>query len=549
MKDVNQRFKVRFVMDNVDEQIDAVSRSVLGLTASCARCHDHKFDPIPTSDYYALAGIFTSTDLCAGVRNKMGGGGLDYYDTAMVVRLGGEAKPDPKLAEKIAEATKVYEKAKKEFEAIRGTPEGLKIAANGFPTQRPFRLKMVKAQGELLALTDPAVTGKVALGVRDAKAVADTQIRIRGEAERLGPVVPRGFLSVLPVPGAPRVNPKQSGRLELAAWLTSPSNPLTSRVMANRVWGHLFGQGLVRSVDNFGVTGDVPSHPELLDHLARRFVREGWSVKKLARAIVLTRAYQLGSEASAANVAADPSARLVWRHNPRRLEAEEIRDATLAVAGRLDRARPEGSPAKELKVIEVRNNGPEAARLRTVAAASVHRSLYLPLVRGIVPTSLEVFDFAEQGMVTGRRDATTVAPQALYQLNDPFVRKQSLAFAERVLGRSEVDDAGRIDLAYRLAVGRPASAKEIERARGYLATVESDASPFVVETEEPKPVTVVADAGTGDAKRPPPVNADQEVAVEVAVKEEAIRPSSPKAAAWASFCQALVGSAEFRYIQ
>ncbi len=550
VKDVNQRFKVRFVMDNVDEQIDTVTRSTLALTASCARCHDHKFDPIPTADYYALAGIFRSTDLCAGLRNKMGGGGLDYYDTGMLVRLGPEAKPDPKLAEKVAEATKAYEAARKEFEAIRGTPEGLKIAANGRPTQQPYRLKMVKLQRELLALTDPA-NGNVALGVRDAKDVGDTEVRIRGEAEKLGPVVPRGFLGVVEIPGGPKVNPKQSGRLELAQWLTSEQNPLTPRVMANRVWQHLFGQGLVKSVDNFGVTGDVPSHPELLDHLARRFVREGWSVKKLARAVVLTRAYRLGSEASPANVAIDPSNRLVWRHAPRRLEAEELRDATLAVAGRLDRARPQ-APVNELKVIEVRNNGPEAARLRTLAAASAHRSIYLPLLRGITPTSLEVFDFAEQGMVTGSRDATVVAPQALYLLNDPFVRKQALAFAERLLGRSELDDDRRVDLAYRLALGRPASPEEVARAKGYLADIQAESGQAIAsepEPAKPEPVAVIADAGTGGAKVPPPINPDQAVPVEVPVVEEAIGPSSPRAAAWASFCQALIGSGEFRYLK
>ncbi len=220
VKDVNQRFKVRFVMDNVDEQIDAVSRSFLAMTVSCARCHDHKFDPIPTSDYYALAGIFRSTDLCAGLRNKMGGGGLDYYDTSMIISLGGDAKPDPNRAEKIAAATRAYEEARKEFEAIRGTPKGLALAPNGQPTQRPFRLKMVRLQNELLALTDPA-NGKVALGVRDARNVGDTEIRVRGEAEKLGPTVPRGFLSVLPVADVPKVNPSQSGRLELAHWLAS----------------------------------------------------------------------------------------------------------------------------------------------------------------------------------------------------------------------------------------------------------------------------------------------------------------------------------------
>jgi hypothetical protein len=222
----------------------------------------------------------------------------------------------------------------------------------------------------------------VALGVRDSRAVADTEVRIRGEAEKLGPIVPRRFLGILQLPDQASVNPAQSGRLELAEWLTSPHNPLTPRVMVNRAWQHLFDQGVVKSVDNFGVTGDVPSNPELLDHLARRLVDEGWSVKKLVRTIVLTHAYRLGSETSEANLAVDPSNRLVWRHAPRRLDAEEIRDATLAASGKLDRARPEASPAKDLRVQEPPNNGPIAQGIIEKARASTHRSLYLPCSEG-----------------------------------------------------------------------------------------------------------------------------------------------------------------------
>jgi hypothetical protein len=493
VKDVNQRFKVRFVMDNVDEQIDTVSRAVLALTASCARCHDHKFDPIPTADYYALAGIFRSTDLCAGVRNKMGGGGLDYYDPQMLLFVGAAHAWAPVSAEKIAQAKKALAKARAEFQAIFGKPEGKAPGPNGRPKQMIARQKMNRLQQELFALTDPAAQRPVALGVRDAKVVSDTEVRIRGEAEKLGPVMPRGFLSLLTVPDAPKVNPRQSGRLELAQWLTSTRNPLTPRVMANRVWQHLFGEGLVRSVDNFGTTGDLPSHPNLLDHLAAKFVEGGWSVKKLVRAVVLSRAYQLGPEAPAAHVAVDPGNRLVWRHSPRRLAAEEIRDSMLAVAGRLDRGRPVASPARDLRVVEMANNGPVARRLADEARASRQRSVYLPLLRGQVPTALEVFDFAEQGLVTGRRDTTTVAPQALYLLNDPFVRQQAQLIAERLHRRTDLDDAGRINLAHRLTLGRNATAKETERVKGYLA------------------------ASQGDA--------------------------------WASFCQAMLACAEFRHVR
>jgi hypothetical protein len=279
---------------------------------------------------------------------------------------------------------------------------------------------------------------------------------------------------------------------------------MTPRVIVNRVWKHLFGTGIVASVDNFGVTGEKPSHPELLDHLATRFIQDGWSIKKLVRTIVLTHAYQLSADSIADNRKLDPANRLLWRHCPRRLDAEEIRDAMLLIGGNLDRARPIGSPAMDMKVIEMTNVGAEAKRIEKAGEASVYRSIYLPLVRTLTPRSLEVFDFAEQGMVTGSRDSTTVPTQALYLLNDPFVRLQSQKLSARLLKHSADDDA-RIDLAYQLALGRPASAKESERARGYLADYEA------------------------------------------AARKDGM--SDPQATAWASFSQALLASAEFRYIR
>ena len=503
VKDVNQRFEVRFTMDNIDEEIDTVTRSVLALTASCARCHDHKFDPIPTRDYYALAGIFHSTELCAGVRNKMGGSGLDYYDVTKLLVVGEEPPADPKELEKIEKARKDLAQAEAEVEALRGKPDAQKPAEGGQTRMAAARQKVAKLQHELLALTDPALHGRAALGVREAKAVGDTEIRIRGEAEKLGPIAPRGFLSILDVPGTKLVNPKESGRLELAEWLTSPRNPLTPRVMVNRVWHHLFGRGLVTSVDNFGVTGDVPSHPELLDFLAAEFIRGGWSTKTLIRTLVLSRTYQLTCDASAAAArAADPGDRLLWRHLPRRLDAEEIRDSMLAASGRLDLSRPAGSPAQDLKVIEMKSDGPEALRVEKEGRASRHRSVYLPLVRCLVPQSLEVFDFAAQGMVTGSRDTTTVAPQALYLLNDPFVREQARALATRLLGPDAKDAAPSIQAAYRLTLSREATAKEVERAAAYLAAFEPSGS----------------------------------------------KGKDSRAEAWSSLCQALLGSAEFRYL-
>lgn len=605
VKDVNQRFKVRFTMDNIDEQIDTVTRSVLGLTASCARCHDHKFDPIPTSDYYALAGIFHSTDLCAGVRNKMGGSGLDYYDTSMLLVLNHPGVAPVDNTAKIEDLKKAVEVARKEFQFLRDNPEGNEKAENGRPKKQVARQKMNRLQQELVALTDPvAQGGKVAYGVRESKKIGDTEVRIRGEAEKLGPTVPRGFLSVAAFEGQPQINSAQSGRLELALWLSSDKNPLTARVFVNRVWQHLFAEGLVRSVDNFGITGDVPSHPELLDHLAARFVSQGWSLKKLVRTVVLTHAYQLSADAVPANIAVDPANRFVWRHSPRRLAAEEIRDATLAAAGKLNLSHPEASPAKDFKVSELPNNGEIARGIGDIARTSVHRSVYLPLLRDLTPISLEVFDFAEQGMVTGSRENTTVATQALYLLNDPFVRRNALHLAQRVLQHPGIDDATRVALAYRLTVGRTATPLEIARAQSYLADYEVAAGQELanaaapVEAAPPVPAGTAANtpdattatpaatpaagttapnpaegntvanasaaAGTTAAtpaagqapadpaapKKPAPIiDPDEVIQVDAPLTIEVVQAPDARTASWTSFCQALLGTAEFRYLK
>jgi len=542
VKDVNQRFEVRFEMDNVDEQIDAVSRGLLALTASCARCHDHKFDPIPTTDYYSLAGIFTSTDNCAGVRNKMGGGGLDYYNPAMLVKLTQAPPPPPK--EQAEKLKKELDEAKAAWDKIRGTPEGLKPAANGQPTQRPFRLKYEKLQAEYDSLSDPAARGFAAHGVRDAKAIADTAIRIRGEAEKTGPTVPRGFLTTFAVPGAAKVNPNQSGRLELAEWLANAKNPMTPRVAVNRVWHHLFGRGIVSTVDNFGITGDVPANPELLDHLASRFIADGWSVKKLVRAITLSRAYRLGSDVPETHRVADPANKLVWRHSPRRLDAEEVRDSLLVAAGSLDPKRPAASPAKELKMVEMRDNGPEATAIYSKADASRSRSVYLPLLRGVTPRTLEAFDPVEQTLVTGSRDATTVPGQALFLLNSSFVRRQSLALAEKLLKQGG-DDATKIASAYRLILGRVPTEAEVQKALAFLGEYESayraDPPPAPKEKPAPKP----KDKGPKEQ----PANPDEIDQTGEAVVTEIVYAKDPKSAAWLAYVQVLFASAEFRFVR
>ena len=538
-KDVNQRIKARFLMDNVDEQIDVITRSVLGLTVSCARCHDHKFDPIPTTDYYALAGILVSTENAAGLRNQMGGARIAYYVPELLVRLNGDfPPPDPKEVER---RTAEFALAKQAWEAIRGTPEGRQLGPNGQTKGRAVRLEYERREFELQALTDPAQRGLGAHGVRDAKVMADTEVRIRGEAEKLGPVVPRGFLTAFGVPNARPINPKQSGRLELAEWLTSDRNPLTARVLVNRVWSHLFGRGLVSTVDNFGVTGDAPTHPALLDHLAATFVADGWSVKKLVRRLVLTRAYQLASDAPPDAGAVDPANKFLWRHAPRRLTAEELRDAILASAGALDLARPDGSAVRNFPMQEIRDNGPEAKTVHEAANASRHRSVYLPLLRGLTPKTLEAFDPVEQTLVSGSRDATTVPSQALFLLNSSFVRKQSLQLAERLLAEQTADDSERVRSGYRVTLGREPAPEEIDRARAFVRDFAS----------------AYRDDGAAAAPNPGPVpkkGADPNIVdpadqTGVPIAEEAIVPRDARTAAWLAFVQALYASAEFRYVR
>ena len=546
VKDVNQRFKVRFVMDNVDDQIDAVSRSILGLTVTCARCHDHKFDPIPTTDYYALAGIFTSTDNCAGLRNKMGGGGLEYYDPSLLVRLSGETSPAPEQEARALEA-KVAE-AKKAWDAIRGTPEGLAKGPNGVPVQRRYRVAYERARAELLALTDPAAHGLAVHGARDAKEIGDTEVRIRGQAEKLGPKVPRGFLTAFEVSDAPSVNAKQSGRLELAGWLTSSRNPLTPRVIVNRVWYHLFGRGIVSTVDNFGTTGDQPSNPELLDHLATRFVRDGWSIKRLVRAIVLSRAYQLGSKATPKHLGADPANALVWRHSPRRLDSAELRDAMLAASGSLSPQRLRASPIHELKMVEIRDNGPEARAILEKADASKERSVYLPLLRGITPRALEAFDPVDQTLVTGMRQVTTVPGQALYLLNSPFVRRQALALAARLFDQEATDD-DRIGALYRLVLGRSPKQDDIERSRAFLAEYQTAQAELDAAAHAHPRVALAAEPVARAKPKPQPENPDEVDQTAEPVVEPIVRGSDARTEAWLALAQALFGTAEFRYVR
>ena len=464
---------MEFRMDVVDDQINTVFRATLAMTVSCARCHDHKFDPIPTTDYYALAGIFLSTDPLYGtIKQKYSNNPTDLLPIGpnaavlyaavknhdkkirttekQLVAKRGELK---KATSHVTQVTKA--KADVEKRARKATnPELIKAIADvKSAKKRVAALKsavasLKKSVAKLKKNRPPQP--QYAMTVRDRGKPADTRVAIRGNFRSRGAVVPRGFLTAVHVANPPRINPKQSGRLELAQWITRADNPLTARVMVNRIWHHLFGRGLVASVDNFGMIGKKPSHPQLLDALALRFIRGGWSVKRMIRTIMLSRSYQLSSIRDANNTKIDPGNRLFWRATPRRLEAEAIRDAILAVSGQLDLRPPVGSTVTSLGDQLVRG-----IPIRKIQPPSNHRSVYLPIVRDYLPELFDLFDFPSPSLVSGRRAVTNVPSQALFLRNSAFVTEQATFAAKRLLASKDAtNDAARADLAMRWALGR-----------------------------------------------------------------------------------------------
>ncbi|MEY5026799.1 MAG: hypothetical protein RLZZ244_2327 [Verrucomicrobiota bacterium] len=431
-----------FDLDRIHEQIDTLSRAFLGLSVGCARCHDHKYDPIKQTDYYALAGIFLSTKVWfaaesifdselqdpsskgrESLRGLFGTGeilGQSNFDAAPRIR-------EMRLTEKVA---------------------GM-LSGNGDPVRS-------HAFGHLerISTRPKSEQWSEVMGVSEFHA-SDCALRIRGERAQLGPLVPRGRILI---PGMPEISPVphgESGRRQLALWLASPENPLTARVAVNRVWEHLFGKGIVPTSTDFGFMGDKPSHPELLDHLATRFMQGRWSIKALVRGIVLSRAYRMSSQSREDARISDPANRLLWRMNWKRLEAEALRDALLQVSGILRPERPAGPPIWGTKG--------EAA----LGLSSPFRSIYLPITRdGLVPRMFDAFDFPDPSQVCARRESGSNSAQSLFFLNSTLMDQVSAKLAATVihLGLSEG-----IRKAYLLTLGRDPSSDEISEATTWIS--------------------------------------------------------------------------------
>ncbi|QOV88237.1 DUF1549 and DUF1553 domain-containing protein [Humisphaera borealis] len=435
--DVQEGDHEQFVLDRVDDQIDVTSRAFLGLTISCARCHDHKYDPISMRDYYAVAGVFYSSRTLSG-QGAHSERNLDYVDFQSLVRL---------------------PVAKGQSAAV----------PSGVHSMSDFQAEWRSGKRNIRFATDP----NVAMGLTEGD-LADCDIRLKGRPRDRAEAPPRGDVRIPGLPQWRKVPANASGRLELADWIVSPQNPLTARVMVNRIWQHLFGRGLVRTVDDFGTTGESPTHPELLDHLASRFVAGGWSVKGLIRSLVLSRTYRQASAVplGSANRNRDPQNELFWKMSIRRLEIEAIRDSMLLAAGRLDFSRPEG--------IQVAGIGGKARGASTYSLLGVNascRTVYLPVLRSLLPELFTTFDFPDPSQILGQREVTTVGLQALFFMNSDFATGCAQDAAEVLLANRSMKEADRVVLAYRHLVGRVPSAEELKDATSLLAELRAAARP------------------------------------------------------------------------
>jgi hypothetical protein len=577
---IAEQDKVKMFYDIVDEQIDVVGRAFLGLTLACARCHDHKFDPISTRDYYALASIFASTRQLAKLEGTvsqllfvplagpeetarwqahkgtvedkqkemdelLAEEGASYrgrlapeiaaymlaaravyrdggetaqaaadrgLDAAVLARWVDYLKPtkerrahleewyqaaEPEAAARLyqerflatarerdearAQWRRALEEAKARGQAPPEPPRFLAgenrfysetVAAKG-PLALPeenreahlseaARARLQALQAELKTLRAAAPPDPpLACAVVEGEPVTQ-HVFVRGNPEAKGEAVPKRFPAALAGDRQPPIA-AGSGRRELAAWLSSPANPLVARVIVNRLWQWHFGEGLVRTPSNFGRLGDRPVHPELLDYLAARFVREGWSLKQMHRLLVLSSAYGMSSQASPAALAKDPENRL-WSHFlRRRLAVEEIRDSLLAADGSLDLTM-----GGSLQAGEGTDQEFAEARKSLNPDEVTRRLVYLPLRRSNLPSLLNLFDFGDATTSSEGRTQTNVAPQALFMMNSPFVAARAGNLARQLLAGGGRSDAERVAQAYYRILSRPPEPEETGQALAYL---------------------------------------------------------------------------------
>ena len=444
--------KVKMEMDIIDEQIDTLGKALLGLTLGCARCHDHKFDPIPTADYYALAGIFKSTKTMENLKTI-----AKWHENSVATPA------EKRLREKHDVLIDAQKKVVTEFTEKANAQLLVSLKIDKLPAKpeekypKTTRNELGKLRAVLKQLEDNPPPLVSAMGVTDGNAT-ELPVFVRGDHNTPASFKqPRRFPQVLS-DGKPLGN-ENSGRLALAHWIADKKNPLTARVMVNRVWRWHFGRGLVATTDNFGLLGERPSHPDLLDWLAAWFMDNGWSVKKLNTLILTSATYQMSSTASPAALQQDANNVLLSRAPLRRLEAEPLRDSLLELGGLLDKQVGGFVWTFENYKLVFNHTSEDATTYE-----SNRRALYLPVIRNHVYDLFELFDFPDPGTVNGNRADSTIAPQALYLMNSPLVLRATESMAEALLKEGDLTNAQRVQRLYAQVFNRPPTVKETQRA-------------------------------------------------------------------------------------
>jgi len=460
--------KDKMVIDIVDEQIDTVTRTMLGLTIGCARCHDHKFDPISAKDYYALAGIFYSTKTMADrafvskwMERPLPSAAIESQRSEHQTKIdAAKAELAGTEAELKSQTEKRDQLQAKVESASADTPEDEKPSQEGldaFKMSVESLTQTVQQRKKAVEEVEKAMPAFTMVMSADEATPADLPIHIRGNhltlAEgKISRGMPEILTSVAPPPAIPT---DQSGRLQLAYWLVSPDHPLTARVMANRIWMWHFGQALMRSPSNFGLRADQPTHPELLDYLASRLIHEDWSLKRMHRLIMNSSTYQMSSDVdfpeSNQYASQDPDNRLWWRRTRRRLEAEPVRDAVLCVGGGLDTT--------------VGGKAPDVNANR--------RAVYLPINRAALYEMFSTFDYVETANHIEQRPTTTVPHQALFLLNSPIVHKQATSIAKAVIADCQAPQQ-RIEAIFRMLYVRQPTEAELSRSLDFVAAAEAE---------------------------------------------------------------------------
>jgi hypothetical protein len=423
----------QIVAEEWEERIEAVGATFLGLTAACARCHDHKFDPITQHDYYALAGVLASI--------KQEDRPIIAADLAAAAKAARtKSKEVQKQLDELAKVKEPSDEQKQQLASLRAQIEELRRTPH-------FDTPVAHGIAEASIVVSPDGQHRTKIEYKPGQP-QNVPVHIRGMASNAGPMVPRRFFTVLTTAEKPFI--QGSGRRELAESIVGDAAPLAARVIVNRVWRHHFGRGLVTTPSNFGTQGETPSHPELLDDLAARFIASGWSLKWLHREILLSATYQQASQRDEAKHAVDPDNVLLWRMTPRRLEIEAWRDAALSATGELD----EAFGRDPLDLADSNNR---------------RRTLYGRIKRRELTELLRLHDFPDPVNHSAAREGTITPLQQLFVINAPFLQQRSAALVTRMEREAPAEAVGRVAWLYPLLFGRQASSAEIAAAQEFVS--------------------------------------------------------------------------------